>query len=408
LGEDGKLQYSIVVENGREGAENYAINIPSSSSEMKVKNPPINAPLISSKPVPNPFVIPGLKKMSIDSQLNPYYTFESFIEGDSNRLARTSGIAVANNPGKTAFNPLLIYGAVGLGKSHLIQAIGNETKKNFPEKIVLYVSMDKFMTQFVDSVKNHSVSDFISFYQLIDVLIVDDIQFLGGKEKTQDIFFHIFNHLHNNGKQIILSSDTNPSELRGLEDRLLSRFKWGLTTDLQLPDLETRIAILKHKLFVEGIDIEDDVVEYIAHHIKTSVRELEGAMISILAQSSFNRREINLDLARQIVKNFAQNAARELSIESIQKIVCEYFNIAIEKLSEKTRKREVVQARQIAMYYAKEYTKSSLKTIGLHFGGRDHSTVIHALHTVSDLMSTDRQFKHDVEEINRKIQMSTT
>ncbi|MDX2063066.1 MAG: chromosomal replication initiator protein DnaA [Bacteroidia bacterium] len=409
LGADAKLEYSVIVENSSVASETpVSVQMPATTNETRPTNPPVNLPLNTGKSIPNPFVIPGLKKVSINPQLNTYYTFDSYIEGECNRLARTAGLAVANRPGQTAFNPLLLYGGVGLGKTHLAQAIGNEVKRQHPSKVVLYVSSEKFTNQFVDSIKNNSVSDFISFYQLVDVLIVDDIQFFAGKERTQDIFFHVFNHLHQTDRQLILTSDAPPNDLKGMEERLLSRFKWGLSADLQSPDLETRIAILKNKMYHEGIDIPDDVVEYIAYNITSNIRELEGALISILAQSSFNRREIDMDLAHQIVKNFVKNASRELSIDSIQKIVSEYFRLPVEKLKEKTRKREIVQARQISMFFAKQYTKSSLKTIGLHFGGRDHSTVIHALHTVDDLMTTDKEFRRYVEEIRKKIQLSTS
>jgi chromosomal replication initiator protein len=407
LGPDAKLEYSVIMENGGEDGDKLSVNMPTHIGEYKVKNPPVNMPLTGSKTIPNPFVIPGLKKVSINPQLNSYYTFESFIEGECNRLARTAGLAVATRPGQTAFNPLLVYGGVGLGKTHLAQAIGNEVKKNHPNKVVLYVSSEKFTNQFVDSIKNNSVSDFISFYQLVDVLIVDDIQFFAGKERTQDIFFHVFNHLHQTDRQLILTSDCPPSDLKGMEERLLSRFKWGLSADLQSPDFETRIAILQNKMYLEGINIPNDVTEYIAHNISSNVRELEGALISLLAQSSFNRKEIDIDLAQAIVKNFVKNASREISIDSIQKIVSDYFRLPVEKLKEKTRKREIVQARQISMFFAKQYTKSSLKTIGLHFGGRDHSTVIHALHTVDDLISTDKEFRRYVDDIRKKIQITS-
>jgi chromosomal replication initiator protein len=407
IGPDAKLEYRIVMEQGTDQTPKFAVNLPTVSSDIPPASFNGQISLGAGRSIPNPFVIPGLKKVSIDPQLNPLYTIDSFIEGECNRLARTAGIAVSNKPGQTAFNPLLIYSGVGLGKTHLAQAIGNETKKNFPNKVVLYVGSEKFTNQFIEAVKNSSVGDFVQFYQLIDVLIIDDVQFFAGKERTQDIFFHIFNHLHQTGKQLILTSDCPPNQLKGMEERLLSRFKWGLSADLQPPDLETRIAILKNKMYVEGIEIPDEVTEYIAHNITTNVRELEGAMISLMAQSTFNRRGIDLDLAKQIIKNFVRNTCREISIDSIQKIVCDYFQLPVERLKEKTRKREIVQARQISMYFAKEYTKSSLKTIGLHFGGRDHSTVIHALHTVNDLIDTDREFKRYVEDIKKKIQLSS-
>ncbi len=240
----------------------------------------------------------------------------------------------------------------------------------------------------------------------MDVLIVDDVHQLAGKEKTQEIFFNIFNHLHQSGKQLILTSDRAPKDLKGMDERLLSRFKWGLTADLQVPDFETRLAILEQKMYADGITLHKDVVEYVAHNINTNVRELEGALISLLAQSSLNRKEVDLELAKQMLKNFVKNTSREISIEYIQKMVCEYFTIGVDLVKSKTRKREIVQARQISMYFAKDLTKASLKTIGMHFGGRDHSTVIHACQTVNDLMETDKKFKSDVEELTKRIKIN--
>ena len=404
LGPGAKLHYQVVVETGGDGQPQQTISLPTMAPDSRMQNPPVNfTPKMSNKGVPNPMIAPGLKKITIDPQLNSNYTFDNLIEGEFNRLARTAGVAVANTPGQTSYNPLLIYGGVGLGKTHLLMAIGNEVKRLHPEKVVLYTTAEKFTNQYIESLKNNHVNEFHQLYQLVDVLLVDDIQFFAGKEKTQDHFFHIFNHLHNLNKQIILSSDCPPGELKGVEERLVSRFKWGLNADMQQPDLETRVGILRYKIYKDGIHIPDDVLQYLAHHITSNIRELEGAMISLIAQSSFNRKEVDLDLARTIVKNFVRNSARELSIESIQKIVCDYFSIPVEKLKEKTRKREIVQARQISMHFAKKFTKHSLKSIGLHFGGRDHSTVIHALSTVEDLMATDRTFKNDVENIHKKI-----
>ncbi len=408
LGTEGRLEYSIIVENNLDEGKKYAINIPTSAFESNGRNPAVSMPIHPGRSIPNPFVIPGIKKVNIDSNLNPFYSFENFIEGDCNRLARAAGYAVASKPGQTAFNPLLIYGGVGLGKTHLVQAIGNEVKSQFPNKIVLYVSSEKFINQFVDAIKNNTVNDFISFYQLIDVLLVDDIQFLSGKEKTQDHFFHVFNHLHQAGKQIVLTSDCAPKDMKGIEERLLSRFKWGLSADLQSPDYQTRVSILKNKMYKDGIELPDEVIEYVAHNITTNVRELEGALISLLAQSSLNKKEVDLDLAKQMLKNFIKNVSREISIEAIQKLVCEHLNVPQELLKAKTRKREIVQARQISMYFAKELTKSSLKNIGLHFGGRDHSTVIHAVQTVNDLVSIDKEFRKNIDDIKKKINLSLT
>jgi chromosomal replication initiator protein len=358
---------------------------------------------LNNNSIKNPFILPGLKKLNVESQLNPNYSFDNLVEGDCNRLARSAGFAVANKPGGTAFNPLLIYGGVGLGKTHLANAIGLEIKRNFPNKTVLYVQSEKFCHQFVDAVKNNSHNDFIHFYQMIDVLIIDDVQFFAGKEKTQDIFFQIFNHLHQTGKQLVLTSDKSPIELIGLEQRLLSRFKWGLSADMQVPNLETRIAILEKKIYADGIDMPKEVIEYLAYNITTNVRELEGALISLVAQSTLNRKAITLELARQMIDKFVKNTTREISIDFIQKIVSDYFNLPLELLKSKTRKREVVQARQIAMFFAKSMTKSSLASIGLQCGGKDHATVLHACRTVNNLIETDKKFRVYIDEIEKKI-----
>lgn len=403
LGQDGRLEYSIVMENSFNNTKPYTVKIPT-TNKKEIKNPMVSMPLdIGNNTIKNPFVIPGLKKINVDSQLNPNYSFENFVEGDCNRLARSAGFAVANKPGGTAFNPLLIYGGVGLGKTHLAHAIGIEIKKNFPNKTVLYVSSEKFTHQFIDAVKNNSTNDFTHFYQMIDVLIIDDVQFLAGKEKTQDVFFHIFNHLHQTGKQLVLTSDKPPVEMQGMEQRLLSRFKWGLSADLQTPDLETRIAILEKKMYTDGIELPKEVVEYLAYSITSNIRELEGALISLIAQSSLNKKAITLDLAKQMIDKFVKNTVREVSIDYIQKVVCDYFNLPIELLKSKTRKREVVQARQIAMYFAKSLTKSSLATIGMHCGGKDHATVLHACRTVNNLIDTDKRFRAYIDELEKKI-----
>lgn len=402
LGPDGRLEYSIVMESNHNSTKPYSVKIPTKNTG-DLKNASVSLPININTTIRNPFIIPGLKKVDVDSQLNANYSFENFIEGDCNRLARSAGFAVANKPGGTSFNPLLVYGGVGLGKTHLAHSIGIEVKNKFPSKTVLYVSSEKFTHQYIDSVKNNSQNDFIHFYQMMDVLIIDDIQFLGGKEKTQDIFFHIFNHLHQTGKQIILTSDKPPVDLQGMEQRLLSRFKWGLSADLQSPDLETRIAILEKKIYMDGIDIPKEIIEYIAYSITTNIRELEGALISILAQSSLNKKSITLELAKQMIDKFVKNTAHEISIDYIQKMVCDYFELPIEMLKSKTRRREVVQARQIAMFFAKQMTKSSLSTIGMHCGGKDHATVLHACRTVNNLMDTDKKFKASVLELEKKI-----
>jgi len=401
LGEEARLQYRIVVENG----VNHSPNIP----HVPHKTTPtyFKSDEMEKETIKNPFVIPGLRKLEETYQLNPKYTFRTYIEGECNELARNAGLAVADNPGGTSFNPLVLYGGVGLGKTHLAQAIGNDVKQKYASKKVLYVSSEKFTNHFIEAVRGGSINDFINFYQLVDVLIVEDVQFFAHKDRTQDIFFHIFNHLHQLGKQIILTSDRPPKDLTGMEERLTSRFKSGLTTDLQIPDVETRIAILEMKLQQEGIELDREVVEYVAININTSIRELEGAMISLLAQASLTRKAIDLTLAKQTIKKFISNVStKELSIEFIQQTVCEHFEIGFEDIVGKTRKREIVQARQMAMYFSKKYTELSLKGIGSAFGGRDHSTVIHACQTVQNLAETDKEFQQNVADIEKQLNMN--
>lgn len=406
LGQDGKLEYSIVMENSFTTTRPFSVKVPSSNRNA-MKNPPVTMPVdIGNKAIRNPFIIPGLRKVNVDSQLNPGYSFDNFVEGDFNRLARSAGYAVATKPGGTAFNPLLIYGSTGLGKTHLAHAIGIEVKNRHPNKTVLYVMCEKFIQQFTDSVKNNNQNDFVHFYQMIDVLLIDDVHIFAGKEKSQDVFFHIFNHLHQTGKQLILTSDKAPIELQGLEQRLLSRFKWGLSADLQMPDLESRIAILQKKMYVEGIDLPKEVAEYLAYSITSNVRELEGALTSLIAQSTLNKKTVTLELAKQMIDKFVKNTAREVSIDYIQKVVCDYFDLPIELLKSKTRKRHVVQARQIAMYFAKQMTKSSLTSIGAQCGGKDHATVLHACKTVNNLIDTDKRFRQYIDDLDKKISLS--
>jgi chromosomal replication initiator protein len=355
-------------------------------------------------PVSNPFAIPGLQKSEIDSQLNDGYTFERFIEGDCNRLARSAASAIAQEPGGTSFNPFLVYGGVGLGKTHLIQAVGNYVQAAHANETVLYVSSERFTTEFVQSIQRNRISEFSMFYRGIDLLIVDDVQFFSGKEKTQEEFFHIFNALHQSGKQIVLSADRPPRDIDGIEERLLSRFQWGLSADVQPPGLETRIAILQRKAEDDGIDLDRDVIEFIAHNIKSNIRELEGALIRLLAHSTLHERDLDLDLAKEVLRDLIEDQQVSLTIEEIQRIVCDYLDISEDLVRAKTRKREVVRARQIAMYFCKQYTQHSLKTIGLHFGGRDHSTVIHANNTVEERLEEDDQFQEVVGEIEQNIE----
>ena len=340
----------------------------------------------------------------LEPSLNPRYTFENYIKGENNQFATSAALAVANNPGGTSFNPLVIYGGVGLGKTHLVHGIGNALLQSGKIKRVLYVSSEKFTVDFVESIQKDKVGEFSNVYRNVDVLIVDDIQFFAGKEKTQDVFFHTFNTLHHMGKQIILSCDRAPKELKGVNDRLISRFQWGLTADIQPPDLETRIAILRKKSSDDGIDLPHDVVEFIASSVTSNIRELEGCLISFLARASLENKQLDLRLAKDVVRSLVGEVRSHITVEDIQRMVGEHLGIPEDLLRAKTRKQEVVNARQIAMYLTKELTNSSLKTIGLHFGGRDHSTVIHAYQSVEDSMKTDENQRRTVEIVKAKLE----
>ncbi len=405
LGNGAKLEYNVVM-GTQNGNEPYTVSYPTNNN-TKIQNKPLTIPLKADDraAIRNPFIIPGIQKLQIDPQLKPDNTFDNFVEGDCNRLARSAGYAVSQNPGGTAFNPLMIYGNSGLGKTHLAQAIGIQVKEQLPDKVVLYVNANKFQTQFTEATRNNNRNDFLHFYQMIDVLILDDVHEFAGKEKTQETFFHIFNHLHQMGKQLILTSDKPPIELKGMEQRLLSRFKWGLTADLQTPDFETRMEILRRKVYKDGLSLSDEVLEYIASHVSNNVRELEGALVSLLAQSMLNKREITLELAAKLINKLVKNSKRELSIEYISKVVCDYFNMPVDALQAKTRKREIVQARQIAMYFSKSLTKYSLASIGAQIGSKDHATVLHACKTVNNLKDTDKNFRQFVEDIDKKLKM---
>lgn len=359
---------------------------------------------IAPKIIKNTKVAPP--KQEYNALLNPRYTFDNFIKGENNQLARAAATAISENPGGTSFNPLFLYGGVGLGKTHLMQAIGNKTLENFSDKRIIYLPSDIFTVQFVESIKSDKVNEFSGFYRSMDVLIIDDIQFLIGKEKTQDLFFHIFNTLHQARKQIVLSSDKAPKDLKGLDERLISRFQWGLSADIQSPDLETRIAILKKKSEDYGLMVSDEILEYIASSITSNIRELEGCLIKLLANSSLNSKDINLDLAKRTVKEIATDRKINVSIDNITKTVCSALSIDENKLRDKTRKKEIVLARQLAMFFSKELTKSSLKTIGLHFGGRDHSTVIHSCNSIEQMQQEDLSIKNLVENLRSQIELA--
>lgn len=381
LGEEGKLAYVILEE----------------------KEQPVENEVSTPK---DTVVQQSIKPKDYDNYLISKYVFENFIKGENNQLARAAAVAVAENPGQTSFNPLFIYGGVGLGKTHLIHAIGNKIVERSPEKRVIYLSSDAFTVEFIEAVQADRINEFSGFYKSMDVLIIDDIQFLVGKEKTQDLFFQIFNSLHQAGRQIILSSDKPPKDLKGLNERMISRFSWGLSADIQPPDLETRLAILKNKSESYGISLSNEILEFIAYNITSNIRELEGCLIKLLANSSLNSKEINLDLVKQTVREVSTNKLVNISIDYITKVVCEFYKVEENKVREKNRRKEVVLARQVAMYLSKQLTKSSLKTIGLHFGGRDHSTVIHAQSTIEELIKYDAQLSDIISSLKNKIELS--
>lgn len=402
LGPMAKLNYSaMVVQNKASMGSPVTMNMPS-SNKTKVKPQEINAPIKSGQ-ITNPFAIPGIQKIKINSQLNDNLNFSNFIQGETNQLAYSAGKAVAKNPGLTSFNPLFIHGGVGLGKTHLGHAIGLEIKENHPDKTVLYVSMEKFSNQFRTATVSNNYSDFVNFYQMIDVLIIDDVQFLSGKKGTQDVFFQIFDDLHRRGNQLILTSDKPPVDIQDVDQRLISRFKWGLSADLQTPDLELRKRILHSKLEQNGIELSEEVTDFIAENIKTNIRELEGALNSLIAQSLLIKNEITLELAERVLSNLVKNQRKEITIDYIKKVVCDYFKIPVEKIQSKSRKSDIAEARHLAMYFARQYTNASLASIGEQIGKRDHATVLHSCKTAKNLIETDKRFKSHVEEIKRKI-----
>ncbi len=340
------------------------------------------------------------------TRINEHYTFENFIVGDSNNFAYAAGRAVADSPGRTNYNPLIIYGGTGLGKTHLIQAIGNHAMHKFPGTRVYYSSSETFTSHFINSIQQNKVAEFSAFYRSCDILLLDDIHFFSNKGKTQEEFFHTFNDLHQNGKQIILTSDRPINELVALEERLVSRFKWGLVVDIQPPDFETRLAILRNKCEESDLAIPGDVLEYLAVNLMDNVRELEGALTKIMAQVTFTSAEPTLDLARQIVSEIARPDQKTLTIERIMEYTAQNFDIPVDQLRAKTRKKEIVRGRQIAMYLSKKLTHHSLITIGLHFGGRDHSTVIHAIETVERALRSDSALKQRLENMKRHLEFN--
>ena len=399
LGPNGKLEYSVIVDSGNRQNPPVTVSYPNGLKSKQGQNP--NGPVSTGEYTP--FTYRVLNPQNVNSRLNPTYTFDTFVEGDCNRLARSAGLAVAKKPGITSFNPLMLYGGVGVGKTHLVQAIGNEIRSKLPEKVVLYVDQNDFTNQFLNALQNNQIQDFQNFYLQVDLLILDDVQFLAGREKTQEMFFHIFNQLHQTGKQIIMTSDCPPRDLKGFQERLLSRFKWGLTADLQEPDFETKLAIIHNKMESDGIQIPTEVAEYLAFSVDTNLRDMEGVLNSLLFHATLLKKEIDLELAREVMKNIVKEIQSDVSVDFIQKTVADYFKIDAEAMKSKVKKREIVIPRQVAMYLCKRFTQLTLQLIGENFGGRDHSTVIHALESVEDMMKAEPSFKNQVDELYKKL-----
>ena len=389
IGEGTQLMYRVLIDktNGK------TIDLVGTNRSSAL---PASTPIREGNTAPNPMQAPA--PQDLDPHLNPNYNFENFIKGNSNEFSRTVGETVAKNPAKT-FNPLFLYGPSGVGKTHLTNAIGTRIKELYPEKRVLYVSAHLLQVQYTDSVRTNNYNSFMKFYQNIDVLIVDDIQEFAGLSKTQNTFFHIFNHLHQNGKQLILTSDRAPIMLQGMEDRMLTRFKWGLVAEMEKPDAELRKNILRNKICRDGLNIPESVINYIAENVNESVRELEGIINSLLAQSILFKREIDMDLAERIVRKAVRNVNKPISIDQIITKVCEHYKFDESVLHSKSRKRDVVQIRQIAMYLAKKHTEISTAKIGLLIGNRDHATVLHACKSIKDLLEVDKSFKTEIEKI---------
>ena len=389
IGEGTKLMYNVMVDQ----SSSATINLEATKGSTGIPKQTPRGVSHLNQPAKAPV------QQELDPRLNPSYTFESFIEGNSNKLSRSVAEAVAENPAKTVFNPFFIHGDSGVGKTHLANAIGSRIKDQFPDKRVLYVSAHLFQIQYTDSVRNNTTNDFINFYQTIDVLIIDDIQEFAGVVKTQNTFFHIFNHLHQNGKQLILTSDVPPVLLQGMEDRLLTRFKWGMVAELEKPSVELRKDILRNKIHRDGLDFPEDVINYIAENVDDSVRDLEGIVISIMAHSTIYNKDIDLDLTQRIVKNVVRNEKKPISIDQILTTVSKHFKIDTKLIHSRSRKREIVQARHIAMFLAKKFTDYSTPKIGKFIGDRNHSTVLHACKTVEHQCEVDKSYRSEVETV---------
>lgn len=369
----------------------------------KKKKAPFAEEIVEEKPS----ITARKNAVSFNTNLNPIYTFDNFIEGDCNRFARAAATSIAHNPGNSTFNPHLIYGGSGLGKTHLIQAIGNCVTREKQHLRVLYVTGEQFTIDFVKSLKMSQTDSFNHLYRTVDVLLLDDVQFFMAKERTQEEFFHTFNTLHQAGKQLIFSSDRPPRELKDFDERLISRLQWGLISEVHIPDYETRLAILKDLMEKNKFEFPENIVQFLAINVTDNVRTLHGIFTHLLAQTSFVGEEITIDLAKKVVSNFINRPQHQLSIHRIQEIIAEEMNIPCDLLRSKTRKKEIVEARQIAMFFCTEFTSQTLKAIGLQFGGRDHTTVIYAREKIHELKNANKHFFDKMDKMQQKIELAS-
>lgn len=402
IGKGVKLWYSVMENKpGNKKTPPETVQIKGQSVQtprpQQVRDPSVGVNLT------NPFAVPGIRKVNIDSQLNPNLTFDNFVEGECNKFAATVARTIAKRPGATSFNPMFIHGRVGVGKTHLAHAIGLEIKSEYPDMVVLYVSCEKFIQQFIAAARAKNKTEFANFYQMIDCWIIDDVQFLSGKAATQDMFFHIFDFMHQRGKQIILTSDKAPADIQDIDARIVSRFKWGLSAEILSPDFVTRKKIIVNKLNRDGIHLDEDLIDYLAAEVQSNVRELIGIINSVIAHSMILKSEVTIDLLKDTIAKIADNQKRIINIAYIQDVVCKYFGIQKDQLLSKTRKRDIAMPRQLAMYFAKELTNSTFTKIGEEMGGKDHSTVMYACDAIRDQLKVDKQMKKMIREIKDKI-----
>jgi len=401
IGSNAKLEYKVTVDNttAPKNPQKSSVRLMGNSSSSAQENNPID---IKTKNTPkNPFIIPGIQKVKIKSQLKKEFNFDTFVEGKANTVGVQIGKKIAERPEEKQFNPLFLHAPTGLGKTHLAHAIGLYAKEKNPERIILYRSSHFFQSAYTKAVREKDVNNFINFYQNVDIFILDDIQDLTSSNGTQKILFQIFNYLHTKGKQLILCADRPPVDLTGFFDRLSTRFKWGVITEMQMPDYKTRLEILKRKTLIHGYKVSDDILDLLANSITSSIRELEGTLLSLIALATAYNTKINIDLTKKILKDIIKHKNPEYSIAQIINIVSKYFNISEKAIKARTRKREVVTARHLAMFFCQKLTNKSLSAIGAEFGGRDHSTVVHASKTVKNLNETDKDFRRSMEDIQR-------